>query len=406
MKVDAHFKQGFLVCCLFFSISVFMTAQASQKTASDVAPRTDLPPLPVEKTGNVEVLPSQFPETWMYVDESSFMSMFGGKMILLDVAEGKHADRIKGTADKNLLGNFIQAKKRPEFYIMESFHSRGARGPKTDVLTIYNKTTMATSKEIIWPDTRLQSLPRRHAMALTPDEKFLFVANFSPAASITVVDLDTKEITETIGTPGCVLTFATGNRSVSSLCSNGGMLTTVLDETGKLKSQHRIEAFFDTDKTPIFERPVIINGIAYFPSFTGEVHVFDFSGEVAKYLEHWSLVTEDEKKKNWRPGGLALNDVDEQGIMYQIMHADGYDGSQTHGGSQVWLFDMQTKQRLKVIDIPSWAVSVAVTRGKEPLMVITNGELQLDIFNPRTGKLIQTISDFGNSTPLLVHKAY
>jgi methylamine dehydrogenase heavy chain len=387
-------------------MSVFMTAQASQKTADDVAPRTDLPPLPIEKTGNVEVLPNQFPESWMFVDESSFMSMFGGKMILLDVAESKHADRIKGTADKNLLGNFIQAKKRPEFYIMESFHSRGARGPRTDVLTIYNKTTMATSKEIIWPDTRLQSLPRRHAMALTPDEKFLFVANFSPAASITVVDLDTKEITATIGTPGCVLTFTTGKRSVSSLCSNGGMLTTVLDEAGKLKSQHRIEAFFDTDKTPIFERPVIINDIAYFPSFTGEVHVFDFSGEVAKYLEHWSLVTEDEKKKNWRPGGLVLNDVDEQGIMYQIMHADGYDGSQTHGGSQVWLFDMQTKQRLKVIDIPSWAVSVAVTRGKEPLMVITNGELQLDIFNPRTGKLIQTISDFGNHTPLLVHKAY
>jgi methylamine dehydrogenase heavy chain len=383
-----------------------MTAQASQKAADEVAPRTDLPPLPVEKTGNIEVLPSQFPESWMYIDESSFMSMFGGKMILLDVAETKHSERIKGTADKNLLGNFIQAKKRPEFYIMESFHARGARGPKTDVLTIYDKTTMSTSKEIIWPDTRLQSLPRRHAMALTPDEKFLFVANFSPAASITVVDLDTKKITETIGTPGCVLTFTTGKRSVSSLCSNGGMLTTVLDETGKLKSQHRIEPFFDTDKTPIFERPVIINEIAYFPSFTGEVHVFDFSGEVAKYVEHWSLVTEEEKKKNWRPGGLVLNDVDEQGIMYQIMHADGYDGSQTHGGSQVWLFDMKAKKRLKVIDIPSWAVSVAVTRGKEPLMVVTNGELQLDIFNPRTGKLIQTIGDFGNVTPLLIHKAY
>jgi methylamine dehydrogenase heavy chain len=406
MKVDTHFKQGLLVCCLFFSLSVFVTAQASQKAVDEVAPRTDLPPLPVEKTGNIEVLPSQFPESWMYIDESSFMSMFGGKMILLDVAETKHSERIKGTADKNLLGNFIQAKKRPEFYIMESFHARGARGPKTDVLTIYDKTTMSTSKEIIWPDTRLQSLPRRHAMALTPDEKFLFVANFSPAASITVVDLDTKKITETIGTPGCVLTFTTGKRSVSSLCSNGGMLTTVLDETGKLKSQHRIEPFFDTDKTPIFERPVIINEIAYFPSFTGEVHVFDFSGEVAKYVEHWSLVTEEEKKKNWRPGGLVLNDVDEQGIMYQIMHADGYDGSQTHGGSQVWLFDMKAKKRLKVIDIPSWAVSVAVTRGKEPLMVVTNGELQLDIFNPRTGKLIQTIGDFGNVTPLLIHKAY
>ncbi|MPY22361.1 methylamine dehydrogenase [Shewanella psychropiezotolerans] len=365
-----------------------------------------LPPLPIEETGNVMILPDVFPETWMFVDETSFTNMFGGKMILLDVAETRHSKRIKGTADKNLMGNFIQAKTRPEFYIMESFHTRGARGPLTDVLTIYNKTTMAVIKELVWKDRRLQALPRRNAMALSADEKFLYVANFSPAGSFTVVELNSKKIIETIETPGCVLTFSTGIRSISSLCSNGGMLTTVIDEKGHLKSRHRLKPFFDTDKSPIFERPAIIDGIAYFPSFDGLLHELNLSGKVAKHITSWSLLNEQERKQNWRPGGLALNDSDEQGLMYIIMHSDGHDGTQTQGGSQVWIFDVRAKKRIKVIDIPNWAVSIALTRGIKPLLVVTNGELNLDIYNPESGELIQTLKDFGNISPLVIHKAY
>lgn len=67
---------------------------------------------------------------------------------------------------------------------------------------------------------------------------------------------------------------------------------------------------------------------------------------------------------------------------------------------------MQKKQRLKVIEIAKGAASVAVTRGEKPMMVVTNGEMTLDIYNPRTGELIQNISDFGNVTPLVIHKAY
>jgi len=366
-----------------------------------------LPPLPIEETGNVAVLPTNYPESWVFIDEVSFFNMIGGKMILLDVAEKTKNARIKGITDKSLIGSFIQARTRPEFYIMETFHSRGSRGPRTDVLTIYDKTTLAPFKELVWKDsTRLTALPERYAMTMSADERFLFVANMNPGTSFTVVDLETKEIIETIGTPGCVLTYPTGNNSVTSICSNGGLLTTVVDEKGHKKSQHRIAPFFDTDKTPVFERPAIIDGVAYFPSFEGTMHAFDFSGDVAKYIESWSLITEEERKANWRPSGLVLNDKDEQGLFYIIMQPDGHEGTQTHGGPQVWVFDVKKKQCLQTIDIPNWAVSIAVTRGAEPLIVITNGEMNLDIFNAKDGSFVQTISDFGNVTPLLVHKAY
>ncbi|MEP4890557.1 MAG: amine dehydrogenase large subunit [Aliiglaciecola sp.] len=365
-----------------------------------------LPPLPIEKTGNVDVLPAKYPESWMFVDESSFTSMFGGKVIILDINEPKQSKRIKGTADKNLLGNFAAAKTRPEFYIVESFHSRGSRGPKIDVLAIYDKVTLTPIKEITLEHTRLQSLPRRDAITFSADEKFLYIANFSPAASFTVVNLDTHEVAGTVGTPGCVLPFPTGKRSVTSLCSNGSLLTTILDENGVKASQQRVAPFFDTDKTPIFERPAYIDNIAYFPSFEGEIHAIDLSGEVAEYKGKWSLLSEEQKAAEWRPGGLALADTDEHGLMYLIMNANGFDGSQTHGGEQVWVFDVKTQTRIATIDAPNWAVSVAVTRGKEPKLVVTNGEMNLDIINPKTGELEKTISDFGNITPIVIHKAY
>lgn len=381
-------------------------ADAPHKTAAP-AINDQLPPLPIEETGHVAVLPKSYPASWVMVNEASFFNMFGGKVIVLDIAETQPAKRIKGMMDKNLLGNFGQSKTRGELYIMESFHERGSRGPKTDVLTIYDKTTLTIKKEIVWPQAnRLMALPERYAVSLSDDEKYLFVSNFSPAASFTVVNLDSHTIVEEISTPGCVLTYPVGDRGVASLCSNGGMLSTGLNDDGTLKSQQRLSPFFDTVESAIFEHPVYYQGKAYFPSFHGLLHSFDMSGDTAKYLGSWDMVTEEEKQQNWRPSGLILNDVDDNGLMYTIFQPDGHEGSQTHGGTQVWVFDLNTQKRVRIIDVPSWAVSIAVTRGNNPLLVVTNGEMNLDIFNTQTGKLIQTVADFGNITPLGVDKSY
>lgn len=394
-------------CSINTSVANNSDAKDSTKpipTAITVDP--SLPPLAIEKTGKVEVLPNKYPESWMFVDESSFTSMFGGKMIVLDVAEPSHAKRIKGTADKNLIGNFARAITRPEFYIIESFHERGSRGPRTDILAIYDKTTLKPIKEIVLEHTRLTAIPRRDGATLSKDEKFLYIANFTPAASFTVVDLDTHEVVGTVGTPGCVLPFPTGERGVTSICSNGSLLTTTLDEKGNKASQHRIAPFFNTDTSPIFERPITIDGIAYFPSFEGDIHEVDLSADVAKYKGKWSLTNEQERKAGWRPGGVALMDSDEQGLLYVIMNESGFDGSQTHGGNQVWVFDVKEHKRVATIDAPNWAVSVATTRGKDPLLVVTNGEMNLDVINPKSGELIRTLSDFGNITPMILFKAY
>ena len=202
------------------------------------------------------------------------------------------------------------------------------------------------------------------------------------------------------------MTYPTGKNGVSSLCNNGGLLSTVLDNNGYMQAQYQIAPFFDTDKTPIYERPAIVDGIAYFPSFAGLVHAIDLRGDVAAHLETWSLVSAQERRQNWRPSGLALIDTDEQGLVYLLMNPGGYDGSQTHGSEHVWVFDMAAKQRLRAIDLPNFGISLALSRGARPKLVVTNGDMNLDVLDARSGAFMQTISDFGNTTPLLLNKAY
>ena len=382
-------------------------AEHRDLSALQVEADGELPPLPIEATGKVESLPFNYPETWVLVDEAAFFNMFGGKVIVMDVAEERHAKRMKGLMPKNLLGLLAQSKSRGEIYIMETFHARGGRGPREDVLAIYDKTSLDIVKEIVWPvPKRLTALPERYAMSLSEDEKYLYVTNMDPATSFTVVDLDSREIVAEVGTPGCVMTYPVGNRSVASLCSNGGMLTSVLNENGSLDKQTRMPPFFDTADSAIFEHPVIFDGVAHFPSFHGLLHQVDVSGDEAKYLGNWNMLSQADVEGNWRPSGLVLNDVDDAGNLYIIFQPDGAEGTQTHGGVQVRVYNLNSRELVRVIDTPNWAISIAVTRGENPLLIVTNGELNLDVFNATTGEFIQTVGDFGNSTPLLVNKSY
>ena len=149
---------------------------AEERKTTQVIADPSLPPLPIEATGTIEKLPASYPESWVLVDEAAFFNMFGGKVIVLDVAEQKPAQRIKGMMPKNLLGLLNQSKTRNEIYIMETFHARGGRGPREDVLTIYDKTTLAITHEIVWPvPKRLTALPERYAMSLSADEKLSLI---------------------------------------------------------------------------------------------------------------------------------------------------------------------------------------------------------------------------------------
>jgi methylamine dehydrogenase heavy chain len=363
------------------------------------------PPLPIEPTGIVQTLSGTYPPSWFLVHDAGFFHMGDGKVYVIDTAAATLAQQVKGTFNVSMIGNIAQSPGRGEIYATETFHSRGSRGDRLDVLTIFDKQTLAPGGEVILPTgKRFMGMPQRYALLPIDNDRWLGVANFSPATSVTLVDLDARKIIGEIPTPGCVLAYPTGNRGFSSLCADGRFLSTELASDGSVAKQTRTEPFFNSDTSPIFERPAVIGGTAYFPSVAGLVHPVDISGPVARVGEAWNLVPEAERARKWAPSGIGLIDRDDQGRFYIIMHPDAVDGSYQGGGPEVWVYDAAARKRVQRIALKSWGLSLAVSRGDNPvLMVVNPADMSLEIYNAGSGEFIRTISGFGQETPLMVH---
>ena len=365
------------------------------------------PPLAIEQIGVIESLPKIYPEHWFLVHDAAFFHMSDGKVYVIDADADSVPQQVKGTFNVSLIGNIAQSSRRGEIYATETFHSRGTRGDRLDVLTIWDSETLSASGEVILPGAkRFMGMPQRYAVQVINDDRWLAVVNFSPATSVTLIDLDSREIIGEIATPGCTLAYPTGERGFSSLCADGRFLSTELTAEGGVARQTRTDAFFNSDDTPIFERPAVIADTAYFPSFAGLVYPVDVSGRVARVGESWTLVSAAERAEDWAPGGIAIIDRDDLGRFYVLMHADAVDGSHNGGGSEVWVFDPQNQERLMRIALKEWGLSIAVSRGLDPLLMVTNPiTMALEMYDAQSGEYIKTITDFGQETPLMMHGA-
>ena len=218
-----------------------------------------------------------------------------------------------------------------------------------------------------------------------------------------MVDIVAREFLTEIPIPGCSLVYPMGGRSFASLCADGTVLNVTLDENGQLLSSARSEKFFDANNDPLIEKAAVIDGVGYFPTFSGEVVPLDLSGSTAVPGERWSLV--DGAEDGWLPGGLQVTASDSSGHLYVLMHKDSYDGSHKDPGIEVWIFDTDARRRIARIELQQPAISIEVTRDADPLLVATNINMEIDVYDAGDGEHLRTIGNFGQETPLLLHGA-
>ena len=358
--------------------------------------------LPVDPIPLVATLSDEYPHTWVYAHDLNFSAPTDGKVIILDVAASTH--NYKGAIGAGLFASFTFAKSRPELYVAETFYTRRTRGERIDTITIYDRKTLTPTGEIILPGgKRLQVVTQENALHLIDNERLALVSNFTPAASVTIVDLIEKKILGEVQTPACSLTYPTGQRGFSTLCGNGAMSTFILNEDGSVKSNSMSKPFNDIDNDALFSQTAVVDGITYFPSFTGRIRPVDLRGDEPRILDDWSLVSEGLAKEGWRPGGLQLIGGHPNGSLYVLMHPEGKEGTHKSGGSEVWVFDPESKQRLARLTLTTWGVSIAVTQSDPAYLVVTNTNMDLDVYTADKGEFVRTIGDNVADAPLLVH---
>ena len=347
-------------------------------------------------------LPAAYPDHWLVVHDAAFFHMREGRYLFVDPDADTVGGQVRGLLSADFIAHYEQSAARGEHYVIETFFSRGGRGgERTDVVTIYDAESLAVSGEVIIPPRKLSSMPERLATGLVADDKLLVVYNFTPGQSLTVVDLEKREFVAEHGIAGCSLAIPTGTSAVTSLCSDGAFLTTTLSDGGASAASVRSQPVFADESDPMFEKAGITGGVAYFPTFKGDVLPVDLSGDTAMPGERWPLASAEEKTAGWRPGGWQLVAADHLGRLYVLMNPNGADGSHKDGGGEVWVFDAAAKQRIMRIPLPKWGISVGVSSAEQPLLVVTNGELQLETYSTATGEMEKTLA-VSTQTPFIV----
>lgn len=348
-----------------------------------------------EAPGKVETLPQPFHAHWVWVAD-----LVLERMSLIDLDDSRFLGMVNGGYG-TLTPLF--PSRRPEIYVPATYFSRRTHGDRTDVVEIYDARTLALVTEVVIPPRRATNAVALGHAALTDDDRFVAVFNWTTGTSLSIVDVERRTFAGEILTPGCSLVYAAGARRVFTLCGDGSAFIVTLDDDGHEASKTRTEPFFDPRVDPVTEKAVRYGNQWLFVSFNGTVHPVDVAGPEVKFADTWPLLTDADRAESWRIGGLQHLAVHEgSGRLYSLMHRGGAD---THKdpGEEVWIYDLAARQRLARVTLVNPGVTIygfPIEFGKTwPWPFNRTSDWLLDTFAPAAVSAIQVTQD--GEAPLL-----
>lgn len=338
-----------------------------------------------------EQLPDRLPAHWVWVNDISFTRMLDGRAYLLDADTGTFKGMVMGGYAQSMLQLLPGGD---HFTVPATFYSRGTRGERTDVITIYDSKTLSPGDEIIIPAKRFNGLPFIGALPLTDDGRFSLIYNFTPDQSVTVVDLPARKVVGEYHTPGCGLIYPTGNRRFFMQCGDGALQAASIGDDGHITLGQLSPKLFDQDD-PATEKPVRVGPSQWLLfTFKNQVHVIDGGGPVPDRKAVWSLT--DAATAGWSIGGTQPAAYHApSGHLYALMHEGG---ANTHKnpGSEVWVYDVKAHKLLKRIRLDGTATAIAVSGDDQPLLyTVMAGVEDFVIYDAVTGTRLRSIGGLG-----------
>lgn len=356
--------------------------------------------LAVDRVGIVRKLPATPDPHWVWVNDISFSHTEAGKAFLVSGGSGE----LLGMLSTGMLAmTLVFPGDYNAIYSPETYWSRGTRGIRTDVVTVYDPIELKPIREIRIPGKRAMISQIVHSAALTGSDQFLGIYNFTPAQSISIVDVINNKFIEEISLPGCALVYSIGKRRLASLCANGTLLIMDLDEKGNLANKQSTERFFDPEKDFLTEKAVRYNERWLFVSVGGYVYPVVMDQANIVFDKKWTFLTDEEREAQWIVGGLQHSALHSgKGLLYLLMHQGG-DDSYRDPGDEIWVYNLETRKRIKKIHLETPATSIHVTQDDEPLLFTAFFlEPALNVYDAMTGDIIRKINELGLNPSILV----
>ena len=111
------------------------------------------------------------------------------RIALVDLESGRTLGMIDGGFG---VASGLFPTRRREIYLPETHYSRGSRGERTDVVTIYDAKSLFPVAEVRIPPGRAINVLSSANAALSDDERFVAVFDYTPATSLSIVDVERR----------------------------------------------------------------------------------------------------------------------------------------------------------------------------------------------------------------------
>lgn len=369
-----------------------LVALALAAAQASAAPAT--PVVPQAEEVDVAVLPPSTPHR-VYLSDSWTTGN-------TQVIDGDTAHLI-GFVHHPVYSNFALDPAGRWLLVAESIWSKGNRGTRQDLLTLYDARSLSLVAEVPLPG-RIITGDKPQMLGVSADGRFAYVFDMAPATSVHVVDLARRRMVSTAEVAGCGLVFPYGAASFASLCAEGAVARVTIARDGK-SSQTRTAPLFDPENDPIIDQADLdASGHGWFVAYSGQVYPARLDAAAplgtAFSLQEAAGQTRAGMKPGdlaWRPGGRQVSAWHAaSNRLYVLMHA-GEIWTHNEPGTELWVVDPVEQRVERRIRLERPAANVAVSRDARPLLYL-NGGGRLTVMDPATGAVLRSIDGVGNGS--------
>jgi methylamine dehydrogenase heavy chain len=289
---------------------------------------------------------------------------------------------------------------RGEAYAAESFVTRLYRGERDDVLTVYDITTLSPIAEIDIPD-KMSEQSVDTSIGLMGNRKHVVVYNMTPAQSVSVVDVESRQFKAEISVPGCGMIMPVNDASFLMVCGDGTVQLIMLADDGSESNRVRSDSFFSVMDDAVFDRTARTQDGWLLVSHAGFAYDVSADGANISVSEPWSLVSDAERQELWRPGGDGLITVHRRSNLAFVLMHQGEVDTHHEPGSEVWIFDTDKHQRVVrwTLDEP-WS-HILVLQGERPKLIAYADDGNLQVYDALQQRFERTITESGPGVWLL-----
>lgn len=251
-------------------------------------------------------------------------------------------------------------------YAMGVYMDRIVRGPMHQYLQVFDTATLEVAQEIEIPNRAAMVGPYANLLQLSQDERYIYIQNATPAASVTVIDLQTNEVLTEVPTPGCWSIYpATSGSKFTSLCGDGTATSYVIAQDGSYEA-FKSDPIFDVDEDPLFVHSVRRGNELLFVSYAGTIYRVSDEAETPTLSSTFSITEGVEGA--WGVSGyavLAYNAAHD--VAFVMMHENPTDGSHKDAASEVWAVNVEDETTLYRSPVEE-ATSISVSQGETPVL--------------------------------------